>query len=304
MKAEGILLVLALLLAPALAVPITATNTVTVEVIGPNGQPIKDMTLYLVRNNQDTTRAIAQNRTDSSGKAVLRADITTDDTYWVVGKAPVIYRGVELTSASDSYFITFHLNDTSAFRNVTLVAILDSLPDSSVRGNLTLRGGSGSVKAVDVPLTLNIIFFPDMPDFDGTLEISRTVRKLGVEYTLVNITVVFRNDTKVGYNATSYDIDPSAVKHIVVFYRSTGTFFGLPLTTWIAVGILLVAAGGFIAIARSRRAAMAVMRERRVLRGADRYVLENGMIDWQSLLNGNIALEERMRKARRALRRA
>ena len=298
----GIVLI-ALLIAAAFAIAPAAVNNVEVTVIGSNGQPIRDMTLYLVSNNGDTDHAIKQGKTDSSGKVTLSADITTNGTYWVAGKAPVVYRSVYLTTAGDNLTVTFMLNDTSAYRNVTFLAVLNDLPDSSVVGNLTLRTADGSVKVIGAPLTLNIVYFPSSGSGIGaTLEISREVRKLGFTYTLVNITVYFRNDTKAGYNVTSYDIDPSVVKGITVFYKSTGTFFGLDLTTWIAIGILLAAAGGFIAVARSRRAAMAVMKERRVLRSSG-YMVDNGT-DWHSLINGSVPLEERVKKARRALRRA
>ena len=298
----GIALI-ALLIAAAFAITPAAVNNVEVTVIGSNGQPIRDMYLYLVPNNNDTNHAIDQERTDSNGKATLSANITTDGTYWVVGKAPVVYSSVDLTTAGANLTVTFMLNDTSAYRNVTFLAVLDNLPDSSVVGNLTLRTADGSVKVIGAPLTLNIVYFPSSgSDIGATLEISREVRKLGSTYTLVNITVHFHNDTKAGYNVTSYDIDPSVVKGITVFYKSTGTFFGLDLTTWIAIGILLAAAGGFIAVARSRRAAMAVMKERRTLRSSG-YMVDNGT-DWHSLINGSVPLEERMKKARRALRRA
>ena len=304
MKAGAVLLALALAIAAASAVSVAGLNTVNVTVIGSNEQPIRDMTLYLVKDGESTARAVAQNKTGNNGKTVLKADVTTGGTYWVVGKGPVVYKNVSLSSAGGTFSVTFMLNDTAAYRNVTFLGIVDRLPDSAVRGNLTLRTGAGSVKAVDVSLTLNVAYFPTVSGAGATLEIPRTFSKLATSYTLVNITVYFRNDTKVAYNVTSYDIDPATVKGIVIFYKSTGaTFLGLPLTAWIAIGILLAASGGLIAITRSRKAAMAIMRERRALRSADRFVLENG-IDWQSLVNGETTINEKIRRARRALRRA
>jgi len=304
MKAGAVLLALALAIAAASAVSVAGLNTVNVTVIGSNEQPIRDMTLYLVKDGENTARAVAQNKTGNNGKTVLKADVTTDGTYWVVGKGPVVYKDVSLSSAGGTFSVTFMLNDTAAYYNVTFLGFTDNLPDSAVRGNLTLRTGAGSVKAVDVSLTLNVAYFPTVSGAGATLEIPRTFSKLATTYTLVNITVYFRNDTKVAYNVTSYDIDPATVKGIVIFYKSTGaTFLGLPLTAWIAIGILLAASGGLIAVTRSRRAAMAIMRERRALRSADRFVLENG-IDWQSLVNGETTINEKIRRARRALRRA
>jgi 5-hydroxyisourate hydrolase-like protein (transthyretin family) len=304
MKAGAILLALALAIAAASAVSVAGLNTVNVTVIGSNDQPIKDMTLYLVKDGESTARAVAQNRTDTNGKTILKADVTTDGTYWVVGKGPVVYKDVSLSSAGGTFSVTFMLNDTAAYYNVTFLGFVDNLPDSAVRGNLTLRTGAGSVKAVDVSLTLNVAYFPRVSGAGATLEVPRTFSKLATTYTLVNITVHFRNDTKAAYNVTSYDIDPATVKGIVIFYKSTGaSFLGLPLTAWIAIGILLAASGGLIAVTRSRRAAMAIMRERRALRSADRFVLENG-IDWQSLVNGETTIDEKIRRARRALRRA
>ena len=304
MKAGAVLLALALAIAAASAVSLVGINTVHVTVIGSNDQPIRDMTLYLVKDGESTARAVAQNKTGNNGKTVLKADVTTGGTYWVVGKGPVVYKNVSLSSAGGTFSVTFMLNDTAAYYNVTFLGFTDNLPDSAVRGNLTLRTGAGSVKAVDVSLTLNVAYFPTVSGAGATLEIPRTFSKLATTYTLVNITVYFRNDTKVAYNVTSYDIDPATVKGIVIFYKSTGaTFLGLPLTAWIAIGILLAASGGLIAITRSRKAAMAIMRERRALRSADRFVLENG-IDWQSLVNGETTINEKIRRARRALRRA
>ena len=184
----GIVLI-ALLIAAAFAIAPAAVNNVEVTVIGSNGQPIRDMTLYLVSNNGDTDHAIKQGKTDSSGKVTLSADITTNGTYWVAGKAPVVYRSVDLTTAGGNFTVTFMLNDTSAYRNVTFLAVLNDLPDSSVVGNLTLRTADGSVKVIGAPLTLNIVYFPSSGSGIGaTLEISREVRKLGFTYTLVNIT--------------------------------------------------------------------------------------------------------------------
>jgi 5-hydroxyisourate hydrolase-like protein (transthyretin family) len=304
MKAVAVLLALALAIAAASAVSVAGLNTVNVTVIGSNDQPIKDMTLYLVKDGENTARAVAQNRTNANGRTVLKADVTTDGTYWVVGKGPVVYKDVSLSSAGGTLSVAFMLNDTAAYYNVTFLGFANSLPDSAVRGNLTLRTGAGSVKAVDVSLTLNIAYFPRVPGAGATLEVPRTFSKLATTYTLVNITVHFRNDTRAAYNVTTYAIDPVTVKGIVIFYKSTGAaFLGLPLTAWIAIGILLAASGGLIAVTRSRRAAMAVMRERRALRSADRFVLENG-IDWQSLVNGETTIDEKIRRARRALRRA
>jgi 5-hydroxyisourate hydrolase-like protein (transthyretin family) len=303
MKAGAVLLALVLAMAVASAVTVAGVNNVNVTVIGSNGLPIRDMTLYLVKGGDDTTRAVAQNRTNADGKATLKADVTTDGTYWVVGKGPVVYKDVSLSSAGGTVSVTYRLNDTAAYYNVTFLGFLDSLPDSAVRGNLTLRTGAGSVKAVDVSLTLNVAYFPRVSGAGATLEVPRTITKLVTTYTLVNITVHFRNDTKAAYNVTSYNVDPDAVKGIVIFYKSTGGFLGLPLTAWIAIGILLAASGGLIAITRSRRAATAIMRERRVLRSADRFVLDNG-IDWQSLVNGETSIDEKIRRARRVLRRA
>jgi hypothetical protein len=42
----------------------------------------------------------------------------------------------------------------------------------------------------------------------------------------------------------------------------------MPLATWISVGILTAATLSLVALSRGRKAAMAVMRERRVLRSA------------------------------------
>jgi hypothetical protein len=306
---KALTLVVALLLASALgaaaAVQPLAINTVDVTVIASNNQPMKDLPLRLVKNNEDTTRAVASNTTNNDGKARLRADITDDGVYWVVSTGPVVYKDFNLLASGSSQSFTFFLNDTSAYTNVTITGFIDRLPNSAVRGNITLvRNGVGRVTVVDASLGLNIVYFPNVSGANATLRVKREFSVLGSVNTLVNVTIVFRNDTRRAYNATAIDIDPALHKSVAVYYKSSGMFLGLPLTAWIAIGILLAAAGGFVAVARSRRAASAILRERRVLRGLDRYVIDNGGVDWQSLVDNGVPLEERAERARRVLRRA
>ncbi len=285
MKMGRILSIFVLLLALPLVIhtALAAINEIWVTVIDPSGQPIEGMTLYVVPSFQDTTRAIAEGVTDSSGRTVITLEPETDMEVWVVGKNPVVYDVEYLSKYVDqSINVPFYLNRKNWFYEILVQVFLDDRL-GHVDGNITIWGYyAGFVKIVDVPLPNYMYFWLYSDDNRAILEVPKTVIMGETEYRFVNITVHFWDGSKEVYNTPSYTIDPYFfVRRIDVFYTSAPAEpseppepsepieegpSGLPLTAWIAIGILLATAGGFVAVARSRKAMAAIMRERRVLR--------------------------------------
>lgn len=88
------------------------TVPITGQIISPDNQPLRNVTLYWVADRNDTTRAIAVNVTDNDGQFLLtyyqfvaNADEYPEWIYWLVSKEPIFhsahYVAVGLTCAWD-----------------------------------------------------------------------------------------------------------------------------------------------------------------------------------------------------------
>jgi len=92
----GALVSLSLFLA---TIALSATGTVTIpisgQIIGPDKSPLRNATLYWVPDRNDTTRALAVNRTDANGQFLLQFHYPDSGSpinwYWLVSKEPIFY---------------------------------------------------------------------------------------------------------------------------------------------------------------------------------------------------------------------
>jgi hypothetical protein len=92
----GALASLSLFLATiALSAPGTVTIPIRGQIIGPDNQPLRNVTLYWVADRNDTTRALAVNRTDDDGWFLLQFYYPDSGSpikwYWLVSKNPIFY---------------------------------------------------------------------------------------------------------------------------------------------------------------------------------------------------------------------
>jgi len=353
----GSLALLTLLSATATVATATTSFNITVpisgQIIGPDNQPLRNVTLYLVPNGNDTTRAIVANVTDDNGRFLLRFYQFVPDAsaypvwmYWLVSKRPIFYSlhyvSVGMTCGATceyTYSVDSELNsahsireglwklyyDLTSFMNGTIIRFesdfynlsdttrvvvppyhadffeptsmrcyLDGHLDDSITGNVTIKQvylydwgvvtETRTVTIAGVPLT-NSLYFPYLNWYAAILRIPETIIKDGTTYRLSNVTLHFNNGRSVTYSGgDTYIITPD-VSGVNMYYKSVGASSSTttttttttttpggttqtPFATWISVGILVAATASLIALSRGRKAAMAVMRERRALRAA------------------------------------
>jgi hypothetical protein len=353
----GSLALLTLLSATATVATATTSFNITVpisgQIIGPDNQPLRNVTLYLVPNGNDTTRAIVANVTDDNGRFLLRFYQFVPDAsaypiwmYWLVSKRPIFYSlyyvsvglmcgatceytysvGSELNSAHSIreglwkpyYDLTsfmngtiirfesdfYNLSDTTRvvvppyhadfFEPTSMRCYLDGHLDDSITGNVTIKQvylydwgvvtETRTVTIAEVPLT-NSLYFPHLNWYAAILRIPETIIKDGTTYRLSNVTLHFNDGRSVTYSGgDTYIITPD-VSGVNMYYKSVGASSSTttttttttttpggttqtPFATWISAGMLVAATASLIALSRGRKAAMAVMRERRALRAA------------------------------------
>ena len=121
------------------------TVPITGQIIGPDNQPLRNVTLYLVANRNDTTRAVAVNVTNNDGQFLLtyhqfvaNADEYPEWIYWLVSKEPIFYSvhhvAVDLACGWESgewvcyriyYVISIHYSVSSGSRYYHLGAYVN-----------------------------------------------------------------------------------------------------------------------------------------------------------------------------------
>jgi hypothetical protein len=350
----GSLALLTLLSATATVATATTSFNITVpisgQIIGPDNQPLRNVTLYLVPNGNDTTRAIVANVTDDNGRFLLRFYQFVPDAsaypmwmYWLVSKRPIFYSlyyvSIGLTCSGTCEYVYnvfsnvysahsaregrwkwyyaltsfmngtiiwfesdfYNLSDTTRvvippyladfFEPTSMRCYLDGHLDDSITGNVTIKQVYLSefeftemVTIAEVPLT-NSLYFDYYSGYVAVLRIPKTIIKDGTTYRLSNVTLHFNDGRSVTYSGgDTYIITPD-VSGVNMYYKSVGASSSTttttttttttpggttqtPFATWISVGILVAATASLIALSRGRKAAMAVMRERRALRAA------------------------------------
>jgi len=136
-------------LADVIIIPPETSFNLTVpimgQIIGPDNQPLRNVTLYLVADRNDTTRAIAVNVTNNDGQFLLtyyqfvaNADEYPEWIYWLVSKEPIFYSvhtvAVDLTCAWESgewvcyriyYVASIHYSVSSESRYYNLRAYVN-----------------------------------------------------------------------------------------------------------------------------------------------------------------------------------
>jgi hypothetical protein len=339
----GALVLLSLFLATiALSAPGTVTIPISGQIIGPDKSPLRNATLYWVPDRNDTTRALAVNRTDANGRFLLQFHYPDSGSpiewHWLVSKEPIFYslhrvevgaycydpdcaswepiyivrtdqasfqisreQGIDRRYYNFSMFANgtvyyvemapYNMSDTSQvaapadfYRPTIMRCYLDGQLVSSVTGNVTIKRvwDPNWVTIVGVPL-INSLYFHYYDLVYAVLQVPETVVRDGRTYRLSNVTIRFDDGEEVSYTSGSLFSFAQDASDVNIYYepvRATGSTTTtttttttapggttqIPLSFWISAGMLVAAAVVLIALSRGRRAAMAIMRERRALR--------------------------------------
>ena len=177
--------------------------------------------------------------------------------------------------------------------------------EGTIEYNATFKATAGS-SVINATLSgLQAPVFIYIPATDSsaelTAEIPKTVKKNLVTYELANVTITFTNGSTVYKNETTILIDTTVDSILIEYKTSVPVILGLPLQTWVIIGLIALLAGVLAVIVKAKKAAAAVMRpSRRVLRDYELSNNHNGI-----LFNALEAfpLDEKERVARRMLRR-
>ena len=283
----------------AIAVAATGEETVLVNILDEDGSAISGLTVKII-NGTDT---IASTSTNSTGWAEFSLSYPENVTAIIATVGPVAWEGVYI-EVNKTTEVHIWLNETSNWHKVNVTVLIGS-DEGTIEYNATFKATAGS-SVINATLSgLQAPVFIYIPATDSsaelTAEIPKSVKKNLVTYELANVTITFTNGSTVYKNETTILIDTTVDSIKIEYKTSVPVILGLPLQTWVIIGLIALLAGVLAVIVKAKKAAAAVMRpSRRVLRDYELSNNHNGI-----LFNALEAfpLDEKERVARRMLRR-
>ena len=284
----------------AIAVAATGEETVLVNILDEDGSAISGLTVKVL---SEESAVIASTSTNSTGWAEFSFSYPGNVTAIVATVGPVAWKGI-LIEVNKTTEVHIWLNETSNWHKVNVTVLIGS-DEGTIEYNATFKATAGS-SVINATLSgLQAPVFIYIPATDSsaelTAEIPKTVKKNLVTYELANVTITFTNGSTVYKNETTILIDTTVDSIKIEYKTSVPVILGLPLQTWVIIGLIALLAGVLAVIVKTKKAAAAVMRpSRRVLRDYELSNNHNGI-----LFNALEAfpLDEKERVARRMLRR-
>ncbi|RLE66354.1 MAG: hypothetical protein DRJ38_01865 [Thermoprotei archaeon] len=298
-KILPVLLAVLLVALPIAAAQTTWPTTIVVNVLDENGEPISGLEV-IITNSSDI---VATATTNSTGWVNVTVQAATDFDALIITKGPIAWLA-QLIRYNTTNTVDIWLNDTSTWHEVNVTVIIGS-EEGTITFNATFRASTTS------PVTANItglqapVFFYVMKG-DDTAQVNLTlpeeITKNLVTYKLENITITHTGGTKEYTNETQITIDASIESVEIKYSPAVPVFLGIPLQTWVVIGLVAVLAGILAVVVRAKQAAQAILkRERRILRDYELTNNHNGIL-FHAMESYD--LENKRKLARRLLRRA
>jgi hypothetical protein len=220
----------------------------------------------------------------------------------IITTGPISWQKLDIV-LNDTVEAKLWFNDTSKWGrvNVTVYAGAQSI---TVKANMTFKTSSLEASRTDLSIPRDVYVPKTESGAVVTVKIPEKASVMLMKVGLKNVTITFTNGTVKYTNNTQISIDVN-VASVKIEYESPGYILGLPLQTWIMIGVVAVIASIMvIAVRRGRKAVAAVLKPSR--RAIRRYEYSNGYVDNGlifEVLEGS-DVDEKHRLARRVLRRA
>ncbi|RLE62715.1 MAG: hypothetical protein DRJ47_10280 [Thermoprotei archaeon] len=298
-KILPIILAALLVALPLAAAQTTATTSILVNVLDEDGSPISGIEV-IIANSSGILETVA---TNSTGWVNVTVQADADFDALIATKGPIAWLG-QLIAFNTTNEIHIWLNDTSSWHKVNVTVIIGS-EEGTITFNATLKANASnpiSVEVSDLQAPVFIYVPASDPVAVAVIALPENVTKNLVTYRLENITITYANGSVAYTNETQISVDAS-IESIEIKYSPTAPMFlGIPLQTWVVIGLIAILAGILAVVVRVKKAAQAVLRrERRTLRDYELTNNHNGIL-FHAIEAYN--LEDKRRLARRLLRRA
>lgn len=273
-------------------------STVVVHLIGSNNNPLSGVKIYAVNG----TSQLGVATTNSSGYAVLTP--STDGLMLIVSSGPIGWVAINTTSADS---INLWLNSTDLHPVNITVIMGDTVGRISFNATFYANETSSKEEVIGTltGLSAPVFVYPSKTDNCSKMRmyIPATVTKLFVTYTLSNVTVHESDGHVIVFNYTDFVVDSTMDTVEIRYYTTTPLYLGLPLQTWVIIGLIAIMSGILVVMAKSRKAALAVIKhyspKRRVIHD---YEIMNGYNGFFEAIDSS-PIEEKEKVARRILKR-
>jgi hypothetical protein len=301
-------LLLAILLAGAMVVGAVSISgqgwsKINVNVRDSKGSVLSGVAVEIING----TSKLASATTNSTGWATISLTTDKNASAVIITTGPISWQKLDIV-LNNTVEAKFWLNDTSKWGrvNVTVYAGAQSI---TVKANMTFKTSSLEASRTDLSIPRDV-YVPKTESGAAesgavvTVKIPEKASVMLMKVGLKNVTITFTNGTVRYTNNTQIPIDVN-VASVKIEYESPGYILGLPLQTWIVIGVVAVIASIMvIAVRRGKKAVEAVLKPSR--RAIRRYEYSNGYVDNGlifEVLEGS-DVDEKHRLARRVLRRA
>jgi len=296
-------LLLAILLAGAMVVGAVTISgqgwsKINVNVRDSKGSALSGVAVEIING----TSKLASATTNSTGWATISLTTDKNASAVIITTGPISWQKLDIV-LNDTVEAKFWLNDTSKWGrvNVTVYAGAQSI---TVKANMTFKTSSLEASRTDLSIPRDVYVPKTESGAIVTVKIPEKASVMLMKVGLKNVTITFTNGTVKYTNNTQISIDVN-VASVKIEYESPGYILGLPLQTWIVIGVVAVIASIMvIAVRRGKKAVATVLKPSR--RAIRRYEYSNGYVDNGlifEVLEGS-DVDEKHRLARRVLRRA
>jgi len=296
-------LLLAILLAGAMVVGAVSISgqgwsKINVNVRDSKGSVLSGVAVEIING----TSKLASATTNSTGWATISLTTDKNASAVIITTGPISWQKLDIV-LNDTVEAKLWFNDTSKWGrvNVTVYAGAQSI---TVKANMTFKTSSLEASRTDLSIPRDVYVPKTESGAVVTVKIPEKASVMLMKVGLKNVTITFTNGTVKYTNNTQISIDVN-VASVKIEYESPGYILGLPLQTWIMIGVVAVIASIMvIAVRRGRKAVAAVLKPSR--RAIRRYEYSNGYVDNGlifEVLEGS-DVDEKHRLARRVLRRA